>query len=82
MEFEFDRILELVELIPEAELIPQCSTSRNRMTALFFFMSASHFPPKMKKIINRLNCIDRSGLNSFTKMIIRKSWVSQLLKYS
>jgi hypothetical protein len=39
MEFRFDptpefpELMELMELIPRAELIPQCSTLRNRMTA-------------------------------------------------
>jgi hypothetical protein len=32
--FRFQPIPELMELIPRAELIPQCSTLRNRMTAL------------------------------------------------
>jgi hypothetical protein len=33
MVFRFDPIPESMELIPGSELIPQCSTSRNRMTA-------------------------------------------------
>jgi hypothetical protein len=34
MEFPFDPIPESMELIPGAELIPQCATSRNRMYSL------------------------------------------------
>ena len=33
--FMFDLVPELTELIPGAELVPECSTLRNRMTAPF-----------------------------------------------